>query len=179
MFDPIAYGTFTFVMSITPGPNNIMLTASGATFGFRRTIPHLLGVAAGLAVELLAVCAGLGALFARWPALQDVLRWAGAAYLVYLGWHLLGGSSARKSAALRPVRFLEAAAFQFLNPKAWVMSLTAVSLFLPREMDAHVAVASSSASWDSSICRASPSGRSLAAHCASCSSGRSRASCST
>ena len=141
MFDPIAYGTFAFVMSITPGPNNIMLTASGATFGFRRTIPHLLGVAAGLAVELLAVCAGLGALFARWPALQDVLRWAGAAYLVYLGWHLLGGSSARKSAALRPVRFLEAAAFQFLNPKARVMSLTAASLFLPRELDARVAVA--------------------------------------
>jgi threonine/homoserine/homoserine lactone efflux protein len=141
MLDPIAYGTYSFVMSITPGPNNLMLTASGARFGFRRTIPHLLGIAAGLAIQLLAVCAGLGALFARWPAAQEVLRWAGAGYLIYLGWHLLGGTPAGRRTVERPVRFLEAAAFQFLNPKAWVMSLTAASLFLPPELGARAAVA--------------------------------------
>ena len=92
MLNPVPFMTFTFVMSITPGPNNVMLTASGANFGFRRTLPHIGGVGFGFAVQLLAVCAGLSALFARWPALQVILGWAGAAYLVYLGWHLLAGA---------------------------------------------------------------------------------------
>src|ERR1700743_2831385 len=88
MVDPMAFATYSFVMSITPGPNNVMLTASGATFGFRKTVPHILGIVAGLSTVLLAVCAGLDALFARWPQIQDVLRWVGAAYLVYLGWRI-------------------------------------------------------------------------------------------
>src|SRR5690606_29051605 len=90
---PIA--TYSFVMSITPGPNNVMLTASGATYGFRRTLPHLLGIAAGMAIQLVSVCAGLGALFGRWPHLQTILKWAGAAYLVYLGWRVLGAGPAQ------------------------------------------------------------------------------------
>src|SRR5206468_1730345 len=84
--------TYTFVMSITPGPNNVMLTASGANFGFRRTVPHILGIVCGFTVQLLAVCAGLSALFNRWPALQSALAWVGAAYLVYLGFTLFGRS---------------------------------------------------------------------------------------
>src|SRR5881275_3523066 len=85
MIDPLPFVTYTFVMSITPGPNNVMLTASGAHFGLRRTLPHILGVGGGFVVQLLAVCAGLSALFARWPALQRTLGWVGAAYLLYLG----------------------------------------------------------------------------------------------
>lgn len=135
MVDPLPLATYSFVMSITPGPNNVMLTASGATFGFRRTLPTLLGVSAGYALLLVGVAAGLGALFARWPTLQTILRWAGAAYLVYLGWRLLGAADVRAAAEQRPVSFIEAAVFQFLNPKAWVMTLTAVSLFLPPELD--------------------------------------------
>ena len=134
MFDPLPYATYSFVMSITPGPNNVMLTASGANFGFRRTVPHLFGISAGCAVQLLAVCAGLGALFSAWPALQTVLQWAGAAYLLFLGWKLPGSGELSEGKALEPVSFLQAAAFQFVNPKAWVMSLTAVSLFLPRDI---------------------------------------------
>lgn len=134
MPDPLPFITYTFVMSITPGPNNVMLTASGANFGFRRTLPHLLGVVAGFVVQLLAVCAGLSALFARWPALQSTLGWVGAAYLVYLGWRMLGLESARAGAATRPVSFLEAALFQFLNPKAWVMTVTSATLFLPQAL---------------------------------------------
>jgi threonine/homoserine/homoserine lactone efflux protein len=134
MIDPLPFATYSYVMWLTPGPNNVMLTASGANFGFRRTLPHMLGICAGFALQLLAVCAGLGAIFSRWPQLQDGLRWAGAAYLVYLGWRLLAPADADARHDPRPVKFLEAAAFQFLNPKAWVMNLTAATLFLPREL---------------------------------------------
>jgi threonine/homoserine/homoserine lactone efflux protein len=134
MIDPLPFATYSFVMSITPGPNNVMLTASGATYGFRRTIPHLLGISFGFGVELLAVCAGLGAIFTRWPELQTVLRWVGAAYLLYLGVIMLGSGPASSRTSSRPVTFLEAAIFQFLNPKAWVMTITAATLFLPHEL---------------------------------------------
>jgi threonine/homoserine/homoserine lactone efflux protein len=136
MFDPLPYATYSFVMSITPGPNNVMLTASGANFGFRRTLPHLFGISTGCAVQLIAVCAGLGALFAEWPMLQTVLQWAGAAYLLWLGWKLLGAGEIGEGEAAQPITFLQAAAFQFVNPKAWVMSLSAVALFLPPGMNA-------------------------------------------
>jgi threonine/homoserine/homoserine lactone efflux protein len=134
MVDPLPFATYSFVMFITPGPNNVMLTASGATFGFRRTIPHMLGIGVGCALELLLVCAGLGAMFTRWPQLQTVLRWVGAAYLLYLGVKMLSSGSASAGAGARPVRFLEAAIFQFLNPKAWVMTITAATLFLPHDL---------------------------------------------
>jgi threonine/homoserine/homoserine lactone efflux protein len=134
MVDPLPFITYTFVMSITPGPNNLMLTASGASFGFRRTLPHILGIVCGFVVQLLAVCAGLAALFGRWPTLQTALGWVGAAYLVYLGWRMLGRSDAQAQAGGRPVTFMQAAMFQFLNPKAWVMTVTAATLFLPRDV---------------------------------------------
>ena len=134
MVDPVPFATYTFVMSITPGPNNVMLTASGANFGFRRTVPHILGIGCGFVVQLLAVCAGLAALFTRWPALQSTLAWVGAAYLLYLGWKMLGHGEARAREAHHPVTFMQAALFQFLNPKAWIMTVTAATLFLPREL---------------------------------------------
>jgi threonine/homoserine/homoserine lactone efflux protein len=134
MVDPVPFVTYTFVMSITPGPNNVMLTASGASFGFRRTLPHILGIGCGFTVQLLTVCAGLSALFTRWPALQSALAWVGAAYLVYLGWQMLRtGDPESRKAHHHPVTFLQAALFQFLNPKAWVMTVTAATLFLPHE----------------------------------------------
>jgi len=134
MVDPFAFATYSFVMSITPGPNNVMLTASGANFGFRRTVPHILGIVFGFSVVLLAVCAGLDALFTRWPNLQTALRWAGALYLVYLGWRILRSGEAGTGHSPKPLTLVEAAAFQFLNPKAWVMTLTAAAMFLPREL---------------------------------------------
>ena len=134
MLNPAPFITYAFVMSITPGPNNVMLTASGATFGFRRTLPHILGVVFGFVVQLLAVCAGLSALFNRWPVLQTVLSWGGAAYLIYLGVRMLRSGDAAAQGKNRPVRFHEAALFQFLNPKAWIMSITCATLFLPQEL---------------------------------------------
>ena len=135
MFDPLPYATYSFVMAITPGPNNVMLTASGANFGFRRTVPHIFGISTGCAIQLIAVCAGLGALFTRWPVLQTALQWAGAAYLLWLGWKLLRSGEVAEAQAPEPITFLHAAAFQFINPKAWVMSLSAVALFLPGGMN--------------------------------------------
>lgn len=134
MIDPMPFATYSFVMSITPGPNNVMLTASGANFGFRKTIPHILGVLGGFSLVLFGVCAGLDVVFTRWPELQTVLRWAGAAYLVYLGWRILRSGEARAAESRKPLTALEAAGFQFLNPKAWMMTLTAAAMFLPREL---------------------------------------------
>jgi threonine/homoserine/homoserine lactone efflux protein len=134
MFDPLPYATYFFVMSITPGPNNVMLTASGANFGFRRTVPHLLGISLGCALMLIAVSAGLGALFTRWPILQTVLQWVGAAYLLWLGWKLFRSGEVAEGKAPQPITFWQGAAFQFVNPKAWVMSLSAVALFMPRDV---------------------------------------------
>jgi threonine/homoserine/homoserine lactone efflux protein len=134
MIDPMPFATYSFVMSITPGPNNVMLTASGATFGFRKTIPHIFGVLAGFSVVLFAVCAGLDVIFTRWPELQIVLRWGGAAYLVYLAWRILRAGEAKSADSRKPLTALEAAGFQFLNPKAWMMTLTAAAMFLPREL---------------------------------------------
>lgn len=134
MVDPLPFATFAVVMSITPGPNNLLLTASGATFGFRRTLPHMAGICLGCALQLIAVCAGLGALFSLWPAAQTVLKWAGAAYLLYLGWRMLGSTVGNADGKARPFTSFEAALFQFLNPKAWIMTLTAASVFMPRQL---------------------------------------------
>jgi len=134
MINPLPFATYSFVMWATPGPNNVMLTASGANFGFRRTLPHMLGICSGFALQMLAVCAGLGAIFSRWPHLQDALRWLRAADLVWLGWGLLRPSGGDAGHVPRPLTLLEAAVFQFLNPKAWVMTLTAATLFMPPEL---------------------------------------------
>jgi len=136
MQEILPLAVYAFVMSITPGPNNVMVTASGALFGYRRTIPHLLGVSWGAALQTALVCLGLGLVFERFPALHDVLRWAGAAYLVYLGWRIFaaGLSMGEAKGEAAPISLVEAALFQLLNPKAWMMALTIATLFLPREV---------------------------------------------
>jgi threonine/homoserine/homoserine lactone efflux protein len=121
---------FTLANSLTPGPNNVMLTASGAAFGYWRTLPHMLGIAAGFPLMTLAVGLGLGEVFARYPALHEALKWVGAAYLLYLAWRLATAEDAGGAgAAARPISFAEAALFQWVNPKAWTMVLSAVPAF--------------------------------------------------
>src|SRR5215831_7957130 len=95
--------TYLAVMSITPGPNNVMVTASGATFGYRATIPHILGIGLGAAAQVVLVCLGLGALFDRFPALHPIMAWIGAIYLVYMAWHMLGAKTAEAAGSARPV----------------------------------------------------------------------------
>jgi threonine/homoserine/homoserine lactone efflux protein len=122
---------FALVTLFTPGPNNTMLMASGLNFGFRRGLPHLWGVALGFGVMVLAVGLGLGAVFAAYPAAYTVLKYAGAAYLLYLAWQIAtaGPMEDGGEARGRPITFLQGAAFQWLNPKGWVMAVGAVSTY--------------------------------------------------
>lgn len=130
---------FAFVTSITPGPNNLMLLASGVNFGFRRTAPHMLGIFAGFTTMVALVGLGIGAAVTGVPAIHFILKWGGLAYMLWLAWSLLGigretkGLSAGESGTGRPMRFIEAAAFQWVNPKAWMMALGATSAYVPAD----------------------------------------------
>jgi len=115
----------------TPGPNNAMLATSGASFGFRRTLPHMLGVALGFPMMLLAVGLMLGGLFQTSAVLREGLRWGGAALLLWLAWKIArSGGLSLKGAAARPMTFPGAAAFQWVNPKAWSMAVAATAQFV-------------------------------------------------
>ncbi len=130
----LAFMGFAFATSITPGPNNTMLLASGVNHGFVRTIPHILGITAGCAVMVLLVGVGLGRVFASMPLLYAGLRYVGAAYLLWLAWKIAhAGPIQPGSRQARPMGFLQAAAFQWINPKAWVMVVGAVTTYAPRE----------------------------------------------
>ena len=130
----IALATFCFVSSITPGPNNLMLLASGANFGFRRTVPHMMGVCLGFAAMVFAVGMGLGSLFATYPALYDVMRVVAVVYMLWLAWRIATSQGLGEAAgAARPMSFLEAVAFQWINPKAWAMALGAIAAFVSPE----------------------------------------------
>ncbi|MCX8571356.1 LysE family translocator [Aminobacter sp. MET-1] len=127
----LALLVYAFVTSITPGPNNFMLLASGVNFGFLRTIPHMLGIGFGFLSLLLGVGFGLGAVLTAFPALHTVLKIAGGAYLLYLAWRIGMSRSLGKDGDVkaRPMSFIEASAFQWINPKAWVMAVTAMAVY--------------------------------------------------
>lgn len=129
-----ALTAFAFVTSITPGPNNLMLMASGANFGLRRTVPHMLGVAIGFAVMVLTIGAGLAQVFAAVPYAYAALKVASVGYLLYLAWKIATAAPPEAGRAKgKPMTFLAAAAFQWVNPKAWAMALTAVSVYAPSQ----------------------------------------------
>lgn len=133
----IAAGLFAVVSSVTPGPNNTMLMASGVNFGFRQSQRHLWGVNLGFTFMLLCVGLGLHSVLDRFPQFYDLLRYLGSAYMLWIAWKL---ASARPAAAAAdstpanarstPMGFLAAAAFQWVNPKAWVMAVTCMSTYL-------------------------------------------------
>ncbi len=127
-----AMAAFAFVSSITPGPNNLMLMASGANFGFRRTIPHMIGIGVGFVVMVVLVGAGLLRAFDAFPPLYDILRVVSVAYLLWLAWKIANAAPPEEAAhRARPLTFLQAALFQWVNPKAWTMALSAVTLYAP------------------------------------------------
>ena len=120
-------------MYVTPGPNNSILTASGIKFGFVRSIPNVLGIPTGHGLQLALVCLGLGTLFITYPILYDVLRYVGSAYILFLAYKMFGSLNVAKTEdRSRPLKYYEAILFQFVNPKAWVICSTAVTLYYPK-----------------------------------------------
>jgi len=127
-----ALAVFALVTSITPGPNNLMLMASGANFGFRRTIPHMLGVGLGFVFMIVLVGAGLVQLFDAYPISYTILKAFSVLYLLYLAWKI-ANAAAPENARVKPspMTFLQAAAFQWVNPKTWTMALTGITAYAP------------------------------------------------
>jgi threonine/homoserine/homoserine lactone efflux protein len=124
---------FAFVSSATPGPNNLMLMASGTNFGFVRTIPHMLGVSLGFVLMVILVGLGLAKLFEAVPVLRLALKIGSVGYLIYLAWKIATSSAPKgeDTSVAKPMTFLQAALFQWVNPKAWTMALGAVSVYVP------------------------------------------------
>jgi threonine/homoserine/homoserine lactone efflux protein len=129
--DLLALVGFSFVSAATPGPNNVLLWASGAEFGFRRTLRHVVGTAIGIAIMALGAAAGLAALVTTIPQLGLALKIAGSLYLLYLAWQIAGAGAIQRSAVSRPLGLVQAALFQAVNPKGWVFVLGAMTTFRP------------------------------------------------
>lgn len=132
-----ALAAFAFVSSITPGPNNFMLMASGANFGLKRTVPHMMGVTLGFTVMILAVGAGIIRIFTAFPEVYAVMKVLGVAYLLYLAWKIASAAPLKDQPVIEeahPLTFLQAALFQWINPKAWTMAVTGVTAYaLPED----------------------------------------------
>lgn len=123
---------FCIVASATPGPNNLMLMASGANFGIRRTVPHMLGIMLGFGVMVVLIGAGIAGMLQANPHVYEVLRWASIGYLLYLAWKIANaGPMGREKGRGKPFTFLQAAAFQWVNPKAWATAMTATVVYAP------------------------------------------------
>lgn len=121
---------FAFVSSVTPGPNNLMLMASGANYGFARSVPHMLGIAIGFTLMIILVGAGLIKFFDAWPTSYMVLKVFSVAYMAWLAWKIARAAPAETTQASgTPLTFSQAAVFQWVNPKAWAMALTALSVY--------------------------------------------------
>ncbi len=127
----VAFVIFAVVALYTPGPNNVMLMTSGLNYGFRRTVPHVLGVAIGFAVQVALIGLGLGAVFEAWPLLQTVLKYAGCAYLIYLAIAIArsGPTDTSNKGSGRPLTFFGAALFQWINVKGWVIAIGTITAY--------------------------------------------------
>ncbi|MGD8325783.1 MAG: LysE family translocator [Sphingomonadales bacterium] len=132
-----ALAAFALVSSITPGPNNLMLMASGANFGFKRTLPHMLGVTFGFTFMILAVGVGIIQIFSIFPQVYEVMKILGVAYLLFLAWKIASAAPFQKEEQfenVKPFTFFQAALFQWVNPKAWTMAVTGVTAYaLPED----------------------------------------------
>ena len=129
----LALGFLPFALSssITPGPNNMMLAASGVNFGYRRTLPHLLGINVGFPLMVMALGWGLGEIFRTYPELHEIVKYLGAAYMLYLAWHIATAAApdSEGKGSGKPLSLPSAAAFQLVNPKAWTMAIGAITAY--------------------------------------------------
>lgn len=132
----VALAAFAFISAVTPGPNNLMMMTSGTNFGFARTGPHMAGVIVGYALMVLLVGLGLGAVFGMIPGSMTVLKIASTVYLLWLAWKIAWSAPPEIDTlrgGAKPLTFLQAAAFQWVNPKGWTMALTAAAVYVPAE----------------------------------------------
>ena len=130
----LAFAAFALISSITPGPNNLMLMASGTNFGLARTLPHMLGVSLGFVLMVLLVGLGLAQIFTHVPMAYTLLKAVCAVYLCYLAWRIATSAAPKAGEARgKPLTFTQAALFQWVNPKAWTMALTAVTAYAPAD----------------------------------------------
>ena len=128
----LALLAFAFVMFVTPGPNNLMLLASGVNYGFRRSLPHMLGSSSGIAAMVIVTGFGLGQVFERFPVSHDIIRYGGGAYMLWLAWRIAtSGPIGEGKTTGAPMTLLEAVLFQWLNPKAWVIAIGAIATYTP------------------------------------------------
>jgi len=129
----LSIATFTLSTSISPGPNNIMLLSSGLTFGYKKTIPHMTGVFFGFPLMVLIVGLGMGALFEKFPLVLSVLKFVGILYLFWMAYKIANNTSSydvEENSESKPFSFMQAAMFQWVNPKAWIMAITSISVFV-------------------------------------------------
>jgi threonine/homoserine/homoserine lactone efflux protein len=125
---------FAVATSITPGPNNLMLMASGANFGIGRTVPHMLGISLGHGFMIVMIGLGLIKVFEAYPLLHTIMKVLSVAYLLFLAWKIANAAPpAEGETAGKPFTFLQAAGFQWVNPKGWFMALTAITVYAPSE----------------------------------------------
>ena len=125
----ISFATFAMVSAFTPGPNNVMLAASGANFGFRRTLPHIFGILVGFCSLVVAAGLGLATLFAMMPWLYDVLKVISVLFLLYLAWKIGSAGRTATKDKDRPLSFIQAASFQLINPKAITVIISSVTAY--------------------------------------------------
>jgi threonine/homoserine/homoserine lactone efflux protein len=130
----VALVGFSFITSVTPGPNNLLLWASGTAFGYRRTVRHVVGTSLGIGAMALGVAAGIGALVAAVPEIAVVMKAIGSIYLLFLAWQIAGAHALARGFLARPLGLRQASAFQLINPKAWVFVLGAITTFRPVDL---------------------------------------------
>ncbi|TDX23709.1 threonine/homoserine/homoserine lactone efflux protein [Modicisalibacter xianhensis] len=135
----LAIASFAFVMTFTPGPNNIMLATSGANFGMKRSMPHVMGVAFGFPAMLVVVAVGIGYVF-QFPVVRGVLRVVGLAYIIYLAYLIASANTLSSARQSKPITFWQAAGFQWINPKAWAQAIGATSAYLSLDFNKYAQI---------------------------------------
>ncbi|MEZ5592471.1 MAG: LysE family translocator [Gammaproteobacteria bacterium] len=135
----LAITLFVVSTTITPGPNNIMIMTSGLNYGISRSLPHLLGICFGFPLMVLAIGLGLGTLFEQYPGIHEVIKYLGIAYMLFLAWKIATShTDVNKTRTAKPLSFIQAALFQWVNPKAWMMSAGAIATYTSVAADAYL-----------------------------------------
>ena len=133
----LAIALFCFASCATPGPNNLMLLTSGVNYGFKRTLPHMMGINFGFGVMVFLIGLGLAQMFQIYPALHGYMKWGSIAFMLYLSWKIATSSAPLESASdadkskAKPLAWWQAALFQWINPKGWAMGLSAIAAYVP------------------------------------------------